>query len=57
MLGLLLLPLYGDLDISAMNGFKRLGKPLTTMLNRPDLHPRLGTLGKRMETPSSLSLY
>jgi predicted TIM-barrel fold metal-dependent hydrolase len=28
-------------DISAMIGFKRLGKPLTTMLNRTDLHANL----------------
>jgi hypothetical protein len=29
-------------DISAMTAFKRLGEPLTTMLNREDLHSRLG---------------
>jgi len=37
-------PKYRDLlfaDISAMTAFKRLGKPLTTMLNRQDLHSRL----------------
>jgi hypothetical protein len=27
-----------------MIGFKRLGKPLTTMLNRTDLHANLGIL-------------
>lgn len=29
-------------DISAMTAFLRLGEPLTTMLNRSDLHSRLG---------------
>lgn len=26
-----------------MTAFRRLGAPLTTMLDRPELHPRLGT--------------
>jgi hypothetical protein len=30
-------------DISSMTQFKRVGVPLTTMLDRDDLHPRLGT--------------
>ncbi len=31
-------------DISAMCGYRRIGEPLTTMLERTDLHHRLGTL-------------
>lgn len=31
-------------DVSATTAFKRLGKPLTTILNRTDLHPRLGEI-------------